>query len=128
MLPPDFSVLERTPQQARVALVLAEDLPYFRGHFPARTLLPGVAQLDFAIALCDAVFASGTAFTGISRVKFLRPMLPGDALILDLGYQGGAGRLDFVYYIEARQGAATGPPPGIMASRGRLTCTPRPAP
>ena len=128
MLPSDYRVLEHTPQRARLALVLAEDLPYFRGHFPARALLPGVAQLDFAMTLCDAVFASGTAFTAISRVKFLRPMLPGDALILELGYQGAAGRLDFVYYIAARQGAVIGSPPGIMASRGRLIRAPVPRP
>ena len=73
---------------------LTGDEDFFVGHFPGRPTLPGVlqcesiAQLGAYALLSDPAFSGRLAlFGGIERVRFRRPVLPGDRLDLhvDLG-------------------------------------------
>ena len=67
--------------------------PYFQGHFPARPVMPGVLICE-AMAQVGAIFAhkarggmdSAKVFvlTGLERVRFKRPVEPGDQLRLEL--------------------------------------------
>lgn len=67
--------------------------PFFQGHFPARPVMPGVLICE-AMAQVGAIFAhharggldSGKVFvlTGLERVRFKRPVEPGDQLRLEL--------------------------------------------
>ena len=67
--------------------------PFFQGHFPDRPVMPGVLICE-AMAQVGAIFAhasrggsnSETVFllTGLDRVKFKRPVEPGDQLRLEL--------------------------------------------
>lgn len=52
------------------------DHPVFAGHFPGLPLLPGSLLLDWIVA------AWSTPVARVSRVKFLRPVAPGDVLML----------------------------------------------
>jgi 3-hydroxymyristoyl/3-hydroxydecanoyl-(acyl carrier protein) dehydratase len=62
---------------------VAEDSARFIGHFPERPILPGVAQLlDFVVPRVERL--SGGTIVGLSRVKFLAEVLPGDQLRLEL--------------------------------------------
>jgi len=66
---------------------------FFQGHFPHRPVMPGVLICE-AMAQVGAIFAysvgggldNGKAFmlTGLDRVKFKRPVEPGDQLRLEL--------------------------------------------
>ncbi|MBI4527631.1 MAG: 3-hydroxyacyl-ACP dehydratase FabZ [Deltaproteobacteria bacterium] len=66
---------------------------FFQGHFPNRPLMPGVLICE-AMAQVGAIFAysarGGTngekvfLLTGLDRVKFKRPVEPGDQLRLEL--------------------------------------------
>lgn len=59
--------------------------PYFRGHFPNAPVMPGVLVME---ALCQLVWAwSGAAnvrMTGIRKLRFRRPTMPGDRLRLEI--------------------------------------------
>lgn len=61
------------------------DLPAFSGHFDEFALLPGVFQLDrIAVAQARAVWPDLGALRAVKKLKFVRPIRPGDALVLRL--------------------------------------------
>ncbi len=67
--------------------------PFFQGHFPDEPIMPGVLILE-AMAQTGIIFAKMTApeelsdkllvFAGMDGVRFRRPVLPGDQLIMKL--------------------------------------------
>ncbi len=89
------------------ALALIEpDLDYFRGHFPGQPLLPGVVQINWAVALGAQTFGaqySKQQFAGLARVKFKAPVLPGAILRFQL--QPTRGRIALT--IASRDGVHT---------------------
>jgi 3-hydroxyacyl-[acyl-carrier-protein] dehydratase len=66
--------------------------PFFQGHFPQKPIMPGVLILE-ALAQSTGLLASETAgdelagmiyyLVGIDKVKFKRPVVPGDQLMLE---------------------------------------------
>jgi 3-hydroxyacyl-[acyl-carrier-protein] dehydratase len=70
--------------------------PYFRGHFPGNPILPGVlicealAQAGSLLVLrSDRSIASSATLvlTGLDRVRFRRPVVPGEQLVLDVAWK-----------------------------------------
>ena len=66
--------------------------PFFQGHFPGHPIMPGVLIVE-AMAQVGGLFASlndgigddkVTYFTGIDKVKFRKPVMPGDVLRMEL--------------------------------------------
>jgi 3-hydroxyacyl-[acyl-carrier-protein] dehydratase len=67
--------------------------PFFQGHFPGKPVMPGVLILE-AMAQAGGILAYKSApgltgnrliyFMAIDKVKFRKPVVPGDQLILDL--------------------------------------------
>jgi beta-hydroxyacyl-ACP dehydratase FabZ len=64
---------------------------FFSGHFPGNPLMPGVlmiealAQLGGTVILAPGEFQRKTPFlTGIDKVKFRRPVIPGDCLMMEI--------------------------------------------
>ncbi|KAM0838012.1 hypothetical protein ACQ4PT_061258 [Festuca glaucescens] len=63
---------------------------FFRGHFPDRPIMPGVlmieamAQVGGIVMLQPEVGGSHDNFylTGVDKVKFRKPVLPGDTLVM----------------------------------------------
>jgi beta-hydroxyacyl-ACP dehydratase FabZ len=66
--------------------------PFFPGHFPGKPIMPGVlileamAQVGGILAYKSTVSLQGKLifFMAIDKVKFRRPVVPGDQLILEL--------------------------------------------
>lgn len=63
-----------------IALTLPDPHPATEGHFPGAPVLPAVVLLDEALRAIEASGARGP--WRISAVKFLHPVLPGEALRL----------------------------------------------
>lgn len=66
---------------------------FFQGHFPERPIMPGVLMLE-ALAQLGVLYANilnehGTkerlsVFAGVDKVKFKKPVVPGDVLKLEM--------------------------------------------
>ena len=67
--------------------------PFFQGHFPAEPIMPGVLILE-GMAQVGGILAFYTIpemigdkliyFAGIDKVRFRRPVVPGDQLIYEM--------------------------------------------
>jgi len=70
--------------------------PFFQGHFPGLPIMPGVLIIE-ALAQATGLLAGNTApdvlgkgktyyLVGIDKVRFKRPVVPGDQLKLEVSY------------------------------------------
>jgi beta-hydroxyacyl-ACP dehydratase FabZ len=86
-------VLRIVPGEEIVALKnVTINEPFFQGHFPIRPIMPGVLIVE-ALAQAGGVLANETRrsegpagliyFMGIDSVRFRKPVVPGDRLILE---------------------------------------------
>src|SRR5690348_4110551 len=63
---------------------------FFQGHFPGRKVMPGVLIVEALAQVASVAMLSGTdvagrtpLFGGIERMRFRRPVVPGDQLLLE---------------------------------------------
>ncbi|MDG9884374.1 acyl-CoA synthetase family protein [Pseudomonas sp. GD04058] len=78
-------------------LVVPADLAYFNGHFPKTPVLPGVVQVDWAIALGQPLLDSPRRFAGMEVLKFQQLVRPGDQVLLTLRFDAERSKLYFAY-------------------------------
>lgn len=87
-------VVEYTPGESLVAIKnVTINEPFFQGHFPGLPVMPGVLMIE-AMAQAGGILVFKSfdldlngklfMFTGIDKVKFRRPVTPGDQLVLRL--------------------------------------------
>jgi len=73
--------------------MVSRNEPHFEGHFPGQPVMPGVLIVE-AMAQAGAILAARTTkfdparqviyFMAIDKVKFRKPVVPGDVLRLDV--------------------------------------------
>ena len=63
--------------------------PHFQGHFPGRPIMPGVLIMEALAQVAGIIFAQMEdiqkglfVFAAMDKVRFRRPVIPGDQLIL----------------------------------------------
>ena len=87
-------ILEYTENEKVIGLKnVTINEPFFQGHFPGKPIMPGVLIVE-ALAQAGGILAikSNPRFLGknliyflaIDKVKFRKPVVPGDQLILEL--------------------------------------------
>lgn len=104
---PEVLEQAREDNQLQLRLAVPLDLPCFTGHFPQTPVLPGVVQVDWAIALAEPLLAANLRFAGMEVLKFQQLVRPGDALQLDLRFEPDRSKLYFSY-TRAGQPCASG--------------------
>lgn len=85
--------------------------PFFQGHYPGHPVMPGVLILEAmaqvgAVALLKMPEFQGKIplFAGVDRVRFRKPVLPGDQLRLEvevIKMRGGIGKSKALAYVGA---------------------------
>lgn len=83
-------IIDYTPGKKAVGIKnVTFNEPYFAGHIPGRAIMPGVlivesmAQVGGVIlTLLPGMKGKFFAFAGIDKVRFRRPVVPGDRLIM----------------------------------------------
>lgn len=64
--------------------------PFFQGHFPGNPVMPGVliveamAQVAGVLAFKSGIEGTGVLFMSIEKVKFRKPITPGDQIIFEV--------------------------------------------
>lgn len=89
--------MQKSHDSALLQLVLDPALRVFDGHFPQARILPGVAQLDWAVGYGRQAFAIPLHFVRMDVVKFQQVARPGDVLALQLDWDAPQGMLAFRY-------------------------------
>ncbi len=83
-------VLEHEPGKRAVAIKnVTVNEPHFQGHFPGRPLMPGVLIVEAMAQVGGLIVAQMPdlpkglfVFAGIDGVRFRRPVVPGDQLLI----------------------------------------------
>jgi len=82
---------------ARATFELDPALRVFEGHFPGRPILPGVAQVDWAIRWARERFALPARFLRLDTLKFQQPLEPGMHVEVEWRWNAATGVLKFEY-------------------------------
>lgn len=86
-------VVEYTPGKSAVGVkAVTVNEPHFTGHFPDRPIMPGVLQVEALAQLSGIVCLQMEGaepgavffFAGVDSVKWKRPVVPGDLLVMEV--------------------------------------------
>lgn len=97
-------ILEIEPgRRARGIKNVSINEPFFQGHFPDQPIMPGVLIVESMAQVGGVILMSlpenrdkRAYFAGMDKVRFRRPVFPGDTLVLDvevLWHRGSFGRV-----------------------------------
>ena len=105
---PPFQMIEKVlevedGEYAKGIKCVSVNEPFFAGHFPDAPIMPGVLVIEACAHLCSITMESqGTEDDKIyvllkcEEFKFLRPVIPGDCLEIEVRKEsGGAGLVKF---------------------------------
>ncbi len=115
---PPFQMIERVLElepnvSAKGIKNVSVNEPYFIGHFPDTPIMPGVLAIECAAQLCSLVIAPENAADDENKLyvllkvkdfKFLKPIIPGDTLTIDVKTvmaAGGAYEFSAVITVDA---------------------------
>lgn len=94
--------------------------PHFAGHFPGQPIMPGVLIVEalaqtgaIAILSMEENKGKNALFAGIDKLRFKRPVLPGDVLKLEVKVIKTKGPIGV--------GEAIATVDGVIAAKGELT-------
>ncbi|GAB5046384.1 3-hydroxyacyl-ACP dehydratase FabZ [Thermodesulfovibrio sp. TK110] len=84
-------VLELVPNEKAIGIKnVTMNEPFFQGHFPGNPVMPGVliveamAQVAGVLAFKSGIEGTGVLFLSIEKVKFRKPIVPGDQIVFEV--------------------------------------------
>src|SRR5437763_10854861 len=84
--------------------VIPADHPSLAGHFPGAPIAPGVVVLD-EVAAALAEWRKESRITGVTSVKFIAPIKPGQSFVIGFDSTNTAGnQIDFWCRLDVRTG------------------------
>lgn len=95
----------RDGDAATLKLAIAPELPVFEGHFDDHPIVPGIAEVDWALKFARTRLPVAGAFCGMAKLKFMRVIQPETMLTLTLDWQPGTLRFE---YRDARGACSEG--------------------
>ncbi|OZI60079.1 AMP-binding protein [Bordetella genomosp. 11] len=84
-------------RELRLGMEVPLDLAHFNGHFAGMPVVPGVAQIEWAMDLARRHLDAALGFHGMEALKFQRLTRPGDTLDLTLTWHPARAKLYFEY-------------------------------
>ena len=124
---PPFQMIEkvlevRDGEYAKGIKNVSINEPYFMGHFPDSPIMPGVLVIEACAQLCSITIESeGTdenklyVLLKVEEFKFVKPVLPGDTLVIEVEKDGGgAGLVKFNAKVTVD---------GALRAKGKLAFT-----
>ncbi len=103
---PQWRVIECNDASVKLEVSIPVDLYYFDGHFPDAPILPGVVQVDWAIAIGRRYFVLPRHFRTINALKFQHVIQPGNVVTLELTHDSEKNTLGFRYLSALGQHAS----------------------
>jgi len=100
---PMVKLLKREENCVEFELIWPLNLRYFEGHFPESPILPGIAQVDWAIKTGRQFFVLPDQFRAMHALKFQHVILPESVVHLKLDYDQQKACLSFSYFSPAKQ-------------------------
>lgn len=82
---------------AQLTLEMDPDLDVFKGHFPGTAIVPGVAQIHWAVHFGRELLTPAGVFSGAQALKFLRVILPPEQVWLSVEWDPAGRHLRFSY-------------------------------
>ena len=90
--------------------------PFFQGHYPGKPIMPGVLILEAMAQAGAALILTHPDYKGlipligaIDNVKFKRPVVPGDQLVMDLELlwiRGNIGKIRGIASVDGEQASS----------------------
>lgn len=94
---PEILKQEQIEGEWHLDLSVPPDLAYFSGHFPTAPVLPGVVQVDWALAIGQRLLDLPPKFAGMEVLKFQQLVRPGDRISLSLRFDAERSKLYFAF-------------------------------
>ena len=80
LVEPRVENIARTESSWSADFTFDADAPYFKGHFPNFTVLPGVVQLGLAHHFAETFLRKPFKIGCVKKMKFSRPIVPGEQI------------------------------------------------
>ncbi len=101
MKTPAYKIIASDENEATFELDIHTGLECFDGHFDGHPVLPGVAQITFAMRIAEQHFGIQHRFAGMEAVKFQSIITPPNKVLLWLKFDETKHKIHFKYYKEA---------------------------
>jgi acyl-coenzyme A synthetase/AMP-(fatty) acid ligase/3-hydroxymyristoyl/3-hydroxydecanoyl-(acyl carrier protein) dehydratase len=97
---PRVEIVERDGSSLAVSLSFPANSIFFDGHFPSFKILPAVVQVDWVMRFARQQLDVIENLEEILRLKFLRPILPGMPLRLEIQFDAKKDQIQFRYLLR----------------------------